>query len=141
VLSERGFRLVDVKDLLERVARGAVQSMAHPGLTMHLSVEGASFDLNSQPATSLALVINELVHNAVEHAFDGRSEGHIGITVDQEPAHWIIRVRDDGAGLIPNPGKHMGLKIVETLVKEDLHGEFSLTSEGGTLAILRVPRL
>lgn len=140
VLSERGFRLVDIKDLLGRVAHGVVQSMARPGLEMHMSVEGISFDLPSQPATSLALVVNELVQNAVEHAFEGRKEGHIRIELSQENEDWVITVSDDGTGFNEGPGKHMGLKIVEALVTEDLHGKFELTSAAGTMAAIRVPR-
>jgi two-component sensor histidine kinase len=140
VLSERGFRRVDILDLLGRVARGVVQSMAHSGLELALHIDGPTFDLPSQPATSLALVINELVQNAVEHAFEGRRQGNIWIELDHEPARWVIRVRDDGSGLTTNPDKHMGLKIVETLVREDLRGEFSLTSGAGAIATLRMPR-
>jgi signal transduction protein with GAF and PtsI domain len=141
VLSERGFRLVDIRELLTRVAHGVAQNMATPGLRIEVNVDGASFALPSQPATSLALVVNELVQNAIEHGFEGRPAGHIAIELGQEPAHWVLTVRDDGVGLAAGSDKHLGLKIVETLVQEDLKGEFHLAADAaGTTAIIRIPR-
>jgi two-component sensor histidine kinase len=139
VLSRKGFQLVDMKELLSRVATSVVENTAMPGLRVHLSVEGIQFALPSQPATSLALVINELVQNAVEHAFVGRTEGQITIKLDSESEHWVVVVWDDGIGLPEGSARQLGLQIIETLVVEDLHGQFSLASDGGTTATIRIP--
>jgi signal transduction protein with GAF and PtsI domain len=140
VLSHRGLQLVDVKELLGRVATGVVQNMVRPGLKLDLSVEGEALTLPSQPATSLALVVNELVQNAVEHAYGGRTQGHIIIELDQEPGYWVVAVCDDGLGLPEGSTRQLGLQIVETLVVEDLRGAITLTRNGGTKATIRIPR-
>jgi len=139
VLSLKGFQLVDMQELLKRVAFSVVENTAMPGLRVHLSVEGIQFALPSQPATSLALVINELVQNAVEHAFVGRTEGQITIKLDRESDYWVVVVWDDGIGLPEGSARQLGLQIIETLVVEDLHGQFALASNGGTIATIRIP--
>lgn len=158
MLSQKGFRQVDIKELLTRVARGVMENTARSELRLSLSVEGISFALPSQPATSLALVINELVQNAVEHAFVGRHEGRIWIELGEQPGRWVITVGDDGVGASPESTgtqaspqlaspygrasslRGLGLEIVETLVREDLRGEFSRVSDGGTVATISIPK-
>ncbi len=139
-LSHRGLQLVDVKDLLTRVANGVVRNMAPPGMQLDLTVHGIPLTLPSQPATSLALVINELVQNAVEHAFTGRNHGQIDIEIVQEPEHWVIAVRDDGLGLPDGLVGELGLQLVEALVVEDLRGEIHFACQEGTTATIRIPR-
>jgi signal transduction protein with GAF and PtsI domain len=138
-LSQRGFRLVDIKTLLERVARGVVGSTANAAFQLRLNVEGISFALPSQPATSLALAVNELVQNAVKHAFASRDEGTITILLGQEPASWVVTVRDDGVGLPEGSAQRMGLQIVQALIVEDLQGRFELEVGAGTTATIRIP--
>ncbi len=141
VLSQRGFRLVDVKDVLTRVGRSVAQNMARPDQEIAVSVEGDEVSLPSQAATSLALAVNELIQNALEHAFVGREKGVVTVTLRQAPGELTVEVKDDGVGL-PGDGRQprqLGLELVETLVCEDLGGRWSLESNGGTTACMFVP--
>ncbi len=140
VLSHRGLQMVDVKELLARVAGGVVQNMAPPDAQIDLTIAGETFALPSRPATTLALVINELVQNAMEHAFVGRDRGRISVELGQEEDHWRIAVRDDGVGLPDASAPQSGLQIAETLVAEDLHGELRFERREGTTATIRIPR-
>ena len=147
VLSQRGFRLVDLKEVLTRVGRAVAHNMQRPALEVEVSVEGDEVALPSQMATSLALVVNELIQNALEHAFVDRARGRVVVSLRQSPAErLIVEVRDDGVGLrstasaVPDrSARQLGLEIVETLVCEDLHGEWLLTGNGGTTARITVP--
>jgi two-component sensor histidine kinase len=96
-------------------------------------------------ATSLAMVLTELVQNAVEHAYpDGRA-GRIEVVVDRAPHALVVQVVDDGAGLPPGfdlgTSKRLGLQIVRTLVSAELGGELVLEPAvpQGTKAELSVP--
>ena len=75
VLAQEGFRLVNVKDVMERIAQTVSQNMLRPDLHAEILVEGEAVVLPSRAATALALVVNELLQNALEHAFVGRSQG------------------------------------------------------------------
>ncbi|MCZ7669298.1 MAG: hypothetical protein M5U34_20040 [Chloroflexi bacterium] len=60
-LSEHGFRLVDVKDVLERIMQTTASSMVAPEQDIRLVVYGEALNLPSRQATALTLVVNELV--------------------------------------------------------------------------------
>jgi two-component sensor histidine kinase len=139
VLSQRGFRLVDVKDVLNRVGRAVAQNMQRPDLEMEVVVDGDEVALPSQAATSVALVVNELVQNALEHAFEDRARGRIAVSLRRTPGEVEIEVQDDGVGLDKGSPQNLGLEIVETLVCEDLLGRWSLTSDDGTRARIVFP--
>lgn len=140
VLSEQGFRLVDVKDVLERVM-GATLEMMVPEQDVSIEVYGESLPLPSRAATALTLVVNELVQNALEHGFAGRRHGHIEVSLGRSPEELIVVVRDNGAGLPETVEPGLGLEIVETLVSDDLNGRLKFNRlEQGTEVSLRIPR-
>ncbi len=141
VLSEQGFRLVDVKDVLERITQMTAETMTAPGQTISLDVYGEALTLPSRAATSLALVVNELVQNGLEHAFKGRARGRVQISLGRSSEELIVLVRDDGAGFPAAHTPGLGLEIVETLVTEDLNGriKFHRLAQGTEVSI-RMPR-
>jgi len=141
-LAQEGFRLVNVKDVTERIARIVSQNMVRPDLRAQIHVEGEALTLPSRPATSLALVINELLQNALEHAFVGRETGCVRISLGRGPKEYVIEVADDGVGLPPGTAQapSLGLEIVTTLIKDDLHGQLEFnTTANGTQVIIRLP--
>ncbi|MBN1656941.1 MAG: GAF domain-containing protein [Anaerolineae bacterium] len=139
VLSERGFRLVDVRDVIERVSHAVAQNMHRPDLEVALTVAGDELALPSQAATSLALAVNELIQNALEHAFTGRARGHVAVSMQRTPTALRVEVCDDGIGMGSDPARRLGLEIVDTLVREDLHGAWSLGGTDGTTVRIEIP--
>ena len=142
VLSRQGFRLVDIRQVAERIVHLTSQTMVRPDLQATISVDGESILLPSRPATSLALVMNELLQNALEHAFDGRREGRVRILLTRTPEDTLVEIRDDGVGFTEEePLPHLGLEIVRTLVRDDLCGTLDFDSTpAGTRATVRIPR-
>jgi two-component sensor histidine kinase len=85
--------------------------------------------LNATVATPLALVLNELLQNAVQH---GGGEAGVVVTVraDRLAGRLRVAVCDEGPGLPPGfdadaPGS-LGLQIVRTLVLSELGGVLEL---------------
>jgi len=96
--------------------------------------------LPSRSATALALVVNELLQNSLEHAFVGRNSGVVRITLGRGPQEWVVEVSDDGVGLPDVRPSSLGLEIVETLVRDDLHGSLTFNSTAdGTQVVVRLP--
>ncbi len=140
VLAQEGFRLVNVKDVTERIVAIVSQNMLRPDLAAEIDVAGEPVILPSRAATSLALVINELLQNALEHAFVGRTHGRVHITLGRAQHEVVITVTDNGVGLPAGKPSSLGLEIVETLVRDDLHGRLTFSSTAdGTLVTIRVP--
>jgi two-component sensor histidine kinase len=89
--------------------------------------------LPASQATPLAMVVNELLLNAVEHGLKDRAQGTIRILLEDQGDAVQIEVVDDGAGLPAefDPaqiGQTLGLQIVHTLVTDDLKGTLQLES-------------
>jgi signal transduction protein with GAF and PtsI domain len=144
ILAVEGLRQVAVRAMLERVVQTVIQTMAPPHFALDARIEGDDFSLPSQQATSLALVVNELLQNAMEHAFLGRSAGRVLIALSEGPDAIRVEVRDDGVGLpegfSPGRSADLGLQIVRTLVQDDLKGLLSLTTAHGVRAVITMPR-
>lgn len=141
-MAHDGFRLVDVKEVLERVVQLVLANMARPDQQLVITVEGDSCRLSSRAATALTLCVNELVANAMEHAFAGCKSGDIGVTIVDLGGSLEVTVKDNGLGT--RAGKmndnSLGLNIVRTLVAEDLRGTFNMRrSQKGTVVTITAP--
>jgi two-component sensor histidine kinase len=89
----------------------------------------------------LALVINELVTNAVEHGLEGRT-GTVWLVADRSETEdgdelLTVTVEDDGVGLPATPYvEGLGLQIVRTLVTSELGGTIHWQArDGGGTAV------
>ncbi|MFQ5854683.1 MAG: sensor histidine kinase [Anaerolineae bacterium] len=143
LLSREGLRWVDVDEMAQSVARSVAQNMSAGERGIQVVVTGTKTSIPSQPATALALIINELIQNALEHAFRGRSGGQVEVNVDTNDDHITLQVLDDGGGLPPafdpQVDGNLGLELVRTLARDDLDGAFEMTSDNGTRAVVRIP--
>ena len=84
-------------------------------------------------ALPCALVINEILSNAYKHAFEGRKNGTIKISVVQENDRIKITIRDNGIGLpdnfdIDRPGS-LGITLIKTIVQHQLKGSLMFKSQ------------
>lgn len=100
--------------------------------------------LEPRLATPLALVITELIHNALEHGLE--SEGSsLHIAVEQDDKSYRVSIIDDGVGLPADfdlsGSSNLGLQIVRTLTENELRGTLKLTSDSNsTIALLEFPK-
>ncbi|MDJ0755088.1 MAG: GAF domain-containing protein [Ardenticatenaceae bacterium] len=138
VLSERGFRLVDVKDVIERIVQAV---MIAPQKQIEIHVRGEELSLPSRVATALTLAVNELVQNSIEHGFKGRERGTVTITLARTAEKYLVTVRDDGQGLPAELERNLGLELIENLVQGDLKGQVSFQNGNpGAEVVIEFPR-
>ena len=88
--------------------------------------------LEPRIATPLALVITELIHNALEHGL--ASEGtRLTVRIERDEKFLTINVADDGVGLPDDfnfaTSSNLGLQIVRTLTENELRGQLTLISD------------
>ena len=91
-------------------------------------------------ATPLALVITELIHNALEHGLENLGD-QLRVEVTREASRCQVRVIDNGVGLPDDfdwdKSANLGLQIVKTLTENELKGKIELQRAGDlTQAIL-----
>jgi len=140
-LSEKGFKLVDVRDVIQRISRSTAAMLSIPERFLDIQIQGEALLLPSRAATSLTLVVNELLQNALEHAFQGRTSGRVVINLGRSPEEIIVLVQDNGVGLPSEHAHGLGLEIAETLVQDDLRGRIKFNRlPHGTEVSIRLPR-
>jgi two-component sensor histidine kinase len=105
------------------------------------------FCLDTEPAPLLlelaipcGMIVNELVANALEHAFPDDGAGEIRIAFRREGNTYRITVADNGVGMRQRAAAaetgSIGLKVVEALTRQ-IHGTLDHTCRDGTMFTIR----
>jgi two-component sensor histidine kinase len=143
LLAQDEFRELDLKKLVEDVAKATVRGLSWEE-NVKITVDAPPLRLPPNSLSSLALAANELITNALMHAFRSHDAGLIQVRVTQEGGEIQLEVRDNGSGIPTtkdgNWRKGVGLDIVTSLVETDLRGQFQLRKDKGTVATIRFPR-
>jgi two-component sensor histidine kinase len=142
MLSEDSFGAVDFQSIAEAIV-GFVTSSWGNGRQVRVDVAGDAIVLDPKRASSLALVVNELITNSLKYAFPDQDEGVVEIRSQVRGGEVAVVVRDNGVGLpiefeLERTGS-LGMRIIRNLVRTDLKGRFSICNDGGTVASIEFP--
>jgi PAS domain S-box-containing protein len=122
-------------DFLTAVLDAARQSFEK---TVNITVDPASGELTNETAMPLALILNELLTNAVKHGVNGRGTGSIkvGLTCNGEAC--ALHVEDDGPGfsLDEASSRSSGLNLIAGLARQ-LNGTFEVLPGPGARCVVR----
>lgn len=143
-LAQRGIEEVDAKFVMEQISALLISSSSEKEKKLEVSVQGDPLLLPSDKASSVALIVNELVQNCIKHAFCSQQAGLIDISVNSRKQMAFITVADNGQGIRENLSKgktsSLGLQLVKMLAEEELQGELScFHSNKGTKVSLTFP--
>ena len=123
---------VYIKALLAKIS----DSHSNREQEIELIANTQSINLNIETAHSCGLIINELVTNALEHAFVGRNQGRVWIDLlctDENEV--VLTIKDDGVGVPKdfsfNKTDSLGLRLVRILTRQ-LEGDIELDFSQGT---------
>lgn len=148
LVHERLYRSDDLAhvDLLE-YARGLVEQLwrtyAAIANRVTLAVNGEPCQVGVDVSIACGLILNELVTNALKHAFPNEREGRVTIEIRAAgPERAWLSVADDGVGLPPDidPGSAatLGLQLVDSLVGQ-IDGVLKVQGSAGTLIRIEFP--
>jgi len=136
---------IDLESYLSRIVR--LLKATYRPLTNRVAVmvDADKIELNIETASPLGLVINELVSNSLKYAFPDDKQGTITIRIRKQAAGLVITVEDDGIGfpegLNWKEPDTLGLKLVRSLVENQLEGTIELDQAGGTRFTIQVGTL
>jgi two-component sensor histidine kinase len=141
-LSSSSDASVAFDDVLNRLVTHALE-LSPRMTTLQIIRDGEFGSLEPRIATPLALVVTELIHNALEHGLEASGTA-LQISVTRSDVHCEVRISDDGVGLPKDfdlaQSSNLGLQIVRTLTENELKGDLTLrSSEKGTVAELNFP--
>ncbi len=136
---------VDFDDIADRL-QVLVSEVSSPGTLVRTTRRGTFGVVPGDRATSLAMVLTEVLQNAVEHGV-GERPGRVDVAVEQSGGRLRVTVTDDGTGLPegfdPAAATGLGLSIVRTLVESELGGRLEIGPGAGrgTRVLVDVPLL
>jgi two-component system, sensor histidine kinase PdtaS len=145
-LSHAPEEIVDFDDIADRVAMMAGEVSA-PEVRVTPKITGSFGPLSASVATPLAMVLTELLQNALQHGFSqaAKDPGLLEVIAARGPDRLTVTVADSGVGLPAgfdlDSASSLGLQIVRTLVVSELGGRLWLRPrpDGGTEAIVDLP--
>lgn len=145
LLSREDLDHVGIRSIAQALVNYVQQSFLLPGKEICFEVRGHDVHLNMTQATQIALVMNELIQNAVEHGFRESDEGEIHITVEDNQGEIGVWVSNSGdplpSGYDPSKASHLGLQIVENLARA-LRGRFRISNVlGWTVCEVKFQRI
>ena len=155
-LSQDGHHPINIKDVCKRIATQVQQVTSSPDQIVEIQISGPNIRLPASQATATALVVNELLLNALEHGISDRLDGRITIALTDLGDQAQLVIQDNGNGLPANftldDSPSLGLQIIRTLVTDDLKGHLLIEPAkadpdadeaapvSGTRAVIRFPK-
>jgi two-component system, sensor histidine kinase PdtaS len=147
ILSREAGEDVPFLAIVHDLTRMAEEAFADPERPIRCKVDGDPGPVPATVATPLAVVLNELLQNAADHAFPaGGGGGTIVLSLRREGPELVVEVHDDGEGLPEGfdveVSGGLGLSIVRTLVTSELAGTIAMepAPDGpGTVVRIIVP--
>lgn len=134
---------VGMRSYLEDLCKALSDALFLHG-TIHLECSADDAEMPRDRAVSIGLVVNELVTNAVKHAFAGRDRGTIRVAFREHGGALRLTVADDGVGMAaretPTKDGGLGGRLIEAFARQ-ADGTITIDSDRtGTQATLELAR-
>lgn len=119
------FARVDFTRVLDNLTSNLMASYAADAARIQLRIQAPAVLFSMSAAIPLALVVNELITNALKHAYPNGRRGEIRVHLTQDDGETILTISDDGVGIPEHlhldTSPTLGLQLVR-LLSEQLRG-------------------
>ena len=132
MLSRTDSDAVNVKYLLTKLTENLHNYMLTLQPTISITIEGDNVKLPANLASTVALIVNELLQNSLKYAFFGRKSGEIHIQIQRGDDFSTLVVSDNGCGYDLNAapvGTGLGMRLIRSLVESSLHGALDVKTD------------
>jgi len=121
---------------IRKLSRSLFKSYTADDSRIKLKLDIEDVQLPEQTALQCGLMINELITNAIEHAFPRRRKGEVTVGLHQISNDRVeLVVEDNGKGFPDNfdlgKTESLGLHLVSIIAEKQLRGKIELTSNNG----------
>jgi two-component sensor histidine kinase len=123
---------VSLKEILSKIACNTKNYVRSDCQDIEIDITGDDMRIEADQGVQIAIVINELVSNAVIHGFHNIDTGKIIITINKGTLYTTISVEDNGIGFHEadiERKQGLGLDLVKITVKEKLKGDLKISSD------------
>ncbi|WP_321508429.1 PAS domain S-box protein [uncultured Methanoregula sp.] len=133
---------INITEYIRFLARYLVQFYGVDTEIIRLTIRGEDIRIGINTAVPLGLIINELISNALKHAFPKGRAGEIEISLEKTDSEIVIVLRDNGVGFPKNfdwrKSETLGLMLVESLIGQIL-GTLETDTTRGTEYRIKIP--
>jgi PAS domain S-box-containing protein len=138
----KNFAQIDFSEVLNSLVPTLVESYGVNQNKINYTIDVDTIFLSINAAIPCGLVVNELISNALKHAFPSGSGGTIAIILRQEGDQIFLSISDDGVGIPAHldleKTETLGLQLI-TLLASQLGAELSIQRAAPTRFLLRFP--
>ncbi|MBA2611860.1 MAG: PAS domain S-box protein [Bacteroidetes bacterium] len=128
----KSFTSVNFSEYIQTLSKNIIQSYVLSSEKIELILNLEKINLNLDVSIPAGLIVNELITNAIKHAFPDAKKGCINLNLKSENNYIHLEVKDNGVGIPPgidhNNTNTLGLQLVNTLM-DQLDGEIKFKSE------------
>jgi two-component sensor histidine kinase len=103
LLAQSGIDFVKIGEVILNIKNNVTRCYYRPQYNIDVTLEGDDFEVESDIATSVALVINELLQNSLKYAFSNWDTGMVNIIVSKGSLYSRIKICDNGCGFDVKP--------------------------------------
>ena len=127
---------IDMEEYIESLLLDMEESMCESDCNIKIETDIDAV-LPLRESVYIGIIINELVTNAHKYAFDKKG-GQIFISLKQEKQSFTLIIQDNGKGFVyDKENKSLGLKLIHSLVLQQLKGEVEMQTENSTKYTIR----
>ena len=132
-------RRFDVAEFLRDIAHELLKASGRDDITLSLDLR--SVQVPAQQASPVALMLNELVMNALKHAFPLGRPGRLSVRItDDAQGRLVIVLADDGVGMpVSARGAGFGSRLIKTLARQLQADVMWRPGDPGTVVEVRAP--
>ncbi len=139
VLTQNGLEEeIALLQILEKLKRNIRTYSLCEEQDIAISIRGDDIRVGADKASSIAMVINELICNSIEHAFGEQERGEINVALMEGNHYSTITVSDNGTGVSRpiDTSKNLGLDLVTMIVRDKLKGTLKFVSDQSGTTVL-----
>ncbi|MEM6343384.1 MAG: histidine kinase dimerization/phosphoacceptor domain -containing protein [Bacteroidota bacterium] len=133
---------VSLPDYISQLTQSLLESYQLNTQEIELKQNIEELSLDVDLLIPLGLILNELISNALKHAFGERQHGQIAIEIQSLPEHLQVKVADNGQGLPPDfeqkAQRSLGYKLVRSFVKK-MNASLQINTQAGTQIDMLIP--
>lgn len=140
-IQSSNFSEVDFKFYTEKLVNNLVNVYTVNSKNINIDLNVEKYTLGIDIAIPCGLIINEIVSNSLQHAFNN-SEGKISLSFKKTGDTFILHIKDNGKGLARDfdieKCTTIGMVIIRVLVMQ-IDGVLNINSENGTEYLIEFP--
>lgn len=135
---EDNLKGVNMQEYFDNLIQGLFDTynISSDRIQLHKNIEAISLDVDT--VVPLGLITNELISNALKHAFPEKAHGNLYVDLFEKSGNLILIVRDDGNGMTKNNTREgFGSKLIQSL-SQKLEADITTRSTQGTEITLTI---